>query len=587
VKTPPLKTPPLKTLPLKTLRPGHAIVEALRAEGVDVVFGLPGGHVLGIYDGLYDTPQIRHILVRHEHTAGAMAAAYAQLTARPGVCLVTAGPGVTNLLTAVAEAYVGALPMVILAGRATTTTAHRGASQEVATDKIFAPVTKFAVRADRSDHLVDLVRRAFAIARAGKPGPVLIDIPRDLFDGEIEVGDYVAPDTRPRVAGAPELIEQAARELLNADRPLLVAGGGTVASGAFAELRELAELLRAPVLTSMSGRGSLPDDHVLQAGGLGAHRNDLSKRLLVEADVLLGLGTRFEEMETNWRPGFVPAQGARYLQVDLDAAEFGRSIPTHLGIMGDVRTVLQQLLEIARPARAGTHVPLTEDPRVREVIEGVARIDAETDESLKRDETPLSPLRVIRAARAVFPRQTTVAVDVGCLAEHIAGAFPFFRIFEPRSFISPSSFYGMGFAASAAPAAKIVYPDRPALCFVGDGSFQMVMPVLPAAAENHLPVTWCVLDDQALGSIRDLQEYRMKERYLATEFEFQPDFAKLAQACGCHGETITDAPDIEPALARALAANAQGTPAVLDFKVAPDRMTQSRDHFNLYRPAAS
>jgi acetolactate synthase-1/2/3 large subunit len=568
------------------LRPGHAIVRALRAEGVEVIFGLPGGHVLGIYDALYDTPQIRHVLVRHEFTAAAMASAYAQLTGEPGVCVVTAGPGATNLLTAVAEAYVGALPLVILAGRAITATAHRGASQEIPTQLMFAPVTKSAIRADRSDYLPDLIRQAFAKARSGKPGPVLIDIPRDLLDGQIEMPPYMPSRERARIAGPESAVRQAADLLLSARRPLVVAGGGTVASGAFRELHDLAELLRAPVLTSMSGRGSLPDDHVLAAGGLGAHRNELSKRLLVEADVLLGLGTRFEEMETNWRPGYVPAADATYIQVDLDGAELGRSIPALVGVIGDVRTVLRQLLELIRPQRAGTEPALTDDPRVREVIDGVAAIDAEADLSLRDDSAPLSPLRVIRSARAAFPRETTVATDVGCLAEHIAGSFPFFRVFEPRSFISPSSFYGMGFAASAVPAAKIVYPDRPALCFVGDGSFQMVLPVLPAAADNHLAVTWCVLDDQALGSIRDLQEFRMKGRYLATEFGFQPDFAAIAQACGCYGESITEPGDIDKSFERALEANAEGRPAVLRFRVRPDRMMQSREHFNLF-PAAT
>jgi acetolactate synthase-1/2/3 large subunit len=566
---------------VKVLRTGQAIVEAFLAEGVEVVFGLPGGHILGVYDGLYHTPQIRHVLVRHEHTAASMAAGYAQLTGRPGVVLVTAGPGATNLVTAVAEAYVGALPMVILAGRATTATAHKGAGQEVATERIFGPIPKSAVRADRADHVVDLVRQAFLTARGGKPGPVLVDLPRDLFEAEVEFGGYQPSSLySKRIAAPDDVVERAAAELLEARRPLLVAGGGTVASGAFEELRELAELLRAPVLTSLSGRGALSDAHPLAAGGLGAHRNDLAKRLLVEADVLLGLGTRFEEMETNWRPGFVPAADARYVQVDLDEREFGRSVPVHVPVLGDVRTVLRQLLERVRPARTGSFV---DDPRVREVAEGVRAIEAEVAAAIAVDEVPLSPLRVIRTARDVFPPETTVGVDVGCLAEHIAGSFPFFRVFEPRSFLSPSSFYGMGFVASAAPVAKIVYPDRPGLCFVGDGSFQMVLPVLPMATENGLAVTWCVLDDQALGSIKDLQEFRFAERYLATDFAVQPDLAGIARACGCYGEEVREPGDIEPALRRALAANEEGRPAVLDFRVYPLRMTQSRDHFSLHK----
>jgi acetolactate synthase-1/2/3 large subunit len=413
----------------------------------------------------------------------------------------------------------------------------------------------------------------------------MIDIPRDLFDGEIPMATYVPSYGHPRVGGDRELVTRAADALSGSHRPLIVAGGGAVASGAFEELRELAELLRAPVLTSMSGRGILPEDHVLAAGGLGAHRNQLSKRLLVEADVLLGLGTRFEEMETNWRDGYVPDSAATYIQVDLDGAELSKSIPSKIGIVGDVRTVLRQLLTLLREAIGDNTVSINDDPRVREVVEGIAEIDAECDRSAEDGRSPLSPLRVIRAARRAFPRETTIATDVGCLAEHIAGAAPFFRVYEPRSFISPSSFYGMGFASSAIPVAKFIYPDRPALCFVGDGSFQMVLPVLPAAVDNDLPVTWAVLDDRAFGSIRDLQEFRMKGRFMATEFDFQPDFAAVARACGCYGEYVETPDGIEVAFEHALAANTEGTPAVLHFRVARDRMMQSREHFNLF-PAA-
>jgi acetolactate synthase-1/2/3 large subunit len=573
------------TTSLDVTKPGHAIVDALLQEGVDVVFGMPGGHILGIYDGLHvAAPEIRHVLVRHEHTAASMAAAYAQLTGEPGICVVTAGPGATNLVTAVAEAYIGAVPMVIFAGRGITRTTHRGASQEVPTERVFRPVTKHAVRVDRAENLLEVVHQAFVIARSGKPGPVYIDIPKDLFDQSLEPTPYQAAPRRLRTPAPAEAIRAAASELAAARRPLIVAGGGAVASGAFDALRDLAELLRAPVLTSVSGRGVLPEDHPLAAGGLGAHRNDLSKRLLLEADVILGLGTRFEEMETNWRPGFVPAEDARYLQVDIDPAEFGRSIRSHVDVCGDVRTVLEQLLGALPEAGLAPVGAFETDPRTQEVVDGIAAIDREVEEEIARNRKPLSPLQVIRTAQSVFPRETTVGVDVGCLSEHIAGAAPFFRVFEPRSFVSPSSFYGMGFVTSAIPAAKIVYPDRPALCFGGDGSFQMVLPVLPTAVENRLPVTWCILNDGALGSIRDLQEYRFDERYIATEFEYQPDLGAVARACGCYGERVTDPDEIHGAFKRALDANADGQPAVLDFRVAADRMTQSREHFNLFRP---
>lgn len=562
---------------------GRVVVDALRAEGVRFVFGLPGGHVLSIYDALYDTAEITHVLVRHEQTAASMAAAYAQLTGEPGVCLVTAGPGCTNLVSGIAEAYVGSLPIVVIAGRGATANAHRGAAQEVATDRIFAPVTKWSVRVDRADLIVEVLRQAFAIARSGRPGPVLVDIPRDLVDAEVPLTPCVPVGAPPRPAADENRIAAAADALAGADRPLLVAGGGTVASGAFEQLCTLAELLAVPVLTSLAGRGSIPDDHPLSAGGLGAHRNRLSKRLLAEADVVLGLGCRFEEMETNWRPGSVPAPDACYIQVDIDPAEIGRSVPARIGLVGDIRTVLEQLVNALR--ERGAVLPpgdFVDHPRTRAAVVELAQIEAEFTAVAESEQRPIHPLRVIRAIRETFPRETTVAIDVGCITQHIAGGTPFFRVFEPRSLIVPSSFYGMGFAAAALPTARLVYPDRPAVGFVGDGSFQMVMNVLPVAAEYHLPVTWCVFNDGALGSIRDIQQYRFGERIIATEFAVQPDFAKIAEACGCYGERVDDPAEVGEALARALDANGHGLPAVLDFVVARERMLQTLEHYAFY-----
>ena len=566
-----------------TVTVGRAVVDALRAEGVRFVFGLPGGHVLSIYDALYDTPEIRHVLVRHEQTAASMAAAHAQLTGEPGICLVTAGPGCTNLLSGIAEAYVGSLPIVVVSGRGATATVLRGAAQEVPTDRIFAPVTKWSVRVDRPELVVDALRQAFATARSGKPGPVLVDVPRDVLDAEIPARPYVPSGARPRPPADPALVRAAAGALVRAERPILVAGGGAVAADAANEVVELAELLAMPVLTTLAGRGSIPDDHPLSAGGLGAHRTRLSKRLLVESDVVLGIGCRFEEMETTWREGSVPAAGACHVQVDVDPVEIGRSVPAQIGLVGDARVVLGQLLAALREQGAG--VPegrWAETERVREVSSELAAIEAEAEQLAVGDERPLSPLRVLRAIRETFPRETTVAIDVGCIAQHIAGATPYFKVFEPRSLIVPSSFYGMGFAAAALPAARLVYPSRPAVGFVGDGSFQMVMNVLPVAAEYRLGVTWCIFDDRALGSIRDIQQYRFGERYLGTDFDVQPDFARIAEACGCRGERIEDPADVDGAVSRALEANDAGVPAVLDFIVARERLLGTLEHYTFY-----
>ena len=566
---------------METVTAGRAAVEALRGEGVRFVFGLPGGHVLSIYDALHSTPEIRHVLVRHEQAAASMAAAHAQLTGEPGVCLVTAGPGCTNLLSGIAEAYVGSLPVVVIAGRGATANVLRGAAQEVATERIFAPVTKWSVRVDRPELVADALRQAFATARSGKPGPVLVDVPRDVLDAEIPAVPYRPAPARTRPPADAALVAAAAEALAGAERPLVVAGGGAVAADARAELVELAELLAAPVLTSLAGRGSISDDHPLSCGGLGAHRTRLSKRLLGEADVVLGVGTRFEEMETNWREGSTPTPDATYVQLDVDPVEIGRSLPAAIGLVGDAKAVLAQLVE-ALHARGLAPGPYADHPRVREAAAELAEIESEIEAMADSTERPLHPLRVLRAIREAFPRETTIAVDVGCTAQHVAGATPYFKIFEPRSAIVPSSFYGMGFAAAALPAARLVHPERPAVGFVGDGSFQMVMNVLPVAAEHGLAVTWCVFDDNALGSIRDIQQYRFGERFLGTEFTVQPDFARIAEACGCRGERVEDPDEVEAAVARALEANEAGVPAVLDFAVSRERLLGSLEHYAFY-----
>ncbi len=561
---------------------GRAVVEVLKAEGVRAVYGIPGGHVLPIYDGLYDAPAIRHFLVRHEQAAASMAAAYAQLTGATAVCLVTAGPGATNLATSVAEAYVGALPMVILAGRGATSTTYRGASQEVDTDQLFRPITKWAERVDRADLIPDALHEAFAVARNGKPGPVYLDLPRDILVEKVKFGRYVPAGPPARARGEPERIHAAAALLLDATNPLIVAGGGTIASGASAALQALAESLSAAVITTLAGRGAIDDDHPLSVGGLGVHRNPLSKRLLAEADVVLALGARFEEMETNWRPGFLPSPAARVIQVDIDPAEIGRSVPAELGIIGDIRAVAEELLATIRGQRPAPPGDFRPNARTRAYAAELQRFADDIAQQAAGGEEPIHPLRVIRAVRQALPREATVAIDVGCLAQHMVGSLPAFPVHLPRTLIVPSSFYAMGFAGSALPVARQVYPERPAVGFVGDGSFQMMLHVLAMAAEYRLGVTWCVLNDHALGSIRDIQEFGMNNRIIDTDFGVQPDFAKVAEACGCYGEQVTDPAAVDGAIARALAANEQGIPAVLDFIVARARMQQSYEHYSFY-----
>jgi len=559
---------------------GRAVVDVLKAEGVKFIFGMPGGHTIGIYDALYGQQEITHVLVRHEQHAASMAAGYAQLTGEPGVCCVTAGPGATNLVTGIAEAFVGALPIVIIAGRGATRNAHRGASQEIDQVRIFSPITKWAIRVDRPDLIVESLRQAFNVARSGKPGPVLVDIPQDILASDIEFSDYRPVGKPAKSRGDAVQIKAAAAALLSAKRPLIVSGGGAIASDAAEEVVRLAEALAIPVATTLAGRGILPDDHVLAAGGLGHHRQEITKRLLPNADVVLGIGTRFEQQETNWKPDYLPAPAATYIQIDVDPAEIGRSVVATIRIVGDAKLVLQDLLaELDGSCVAGRWNDEDAHAGVDDLARQRAALESEISDMVASDSQPLHPIRVIRKIRDAFPRHATVAIDVGVLAQGMGGAFPYFKIYQPRSTIVPSSFYGMGFSASAFPVARLVYPDRPAVCLVGDGSFQMVMNILPVAAELKLGVTWCILNDGALGSIRDIQAQAFSERYIGTEFALDLDFAKLAQASGCYGERVTEPAEIENALKRAMDANEGGRPAVLDFVVAKERLTGSVEFF--------
>ena len=508
-----------------------------------------------------------------------MAAAYAILTGEAGVCCATAGPGATNLITGIVEAYEGCLPVIILAGRGITRNALRGASQEIPQDKIFAPITKWTVRVDRPDTIVEIMGRAFAIATSGKPGPVLVDFPKDMLSASIEFDKYVPVGKPPRARGDAELIKRAVKRLVNSSRPIVIAGGGTVASGAFDELKELAETFALPVLTSLSGRTSLPDDHPLAAGGMGFHRTSVSRKLLAEADFILGLGCRFGEMETNWGPAYSPAPGACFVQVDADPSEMRHSFVPDIAIMGDIKLVLKDMLHAAGEEGIDYRNSYLELPRVKELADAKKGLEKEIALAARSNERPMNAIQVVAEVRKAFPRETTTAIDVGCLAQALGGAYPYFNVYEPRSCIPCTSFYAMGFATAALPVAKLVHPDRPAVGFCGDGSFQMVMDVMLVAVEHRLPVTWCILNNQSLGSIRDSQDRVYEGRYIGTVFEVMPDFVKMAEACHCYGEKVEDPEQIGEALKRAIDANKRGIPAVLDFVVSRKEPQGAVDFF--------
>jgi len=434
---------------------------------------------------------------------------------------------------------------------------------------------------DRADLLVRVMRQAFVVAQSGKPGPVVVDIPIDLQDQEVLFEDY-RPVGKPPIPRATALaVREIADRLEVSERPVIVAGGGAIMADAAPEIRRFAEMMAIPVLTTLSGRGSFPDDHVLAAGGLGVHRNPVSKDLLQAADFVLGLGCRFEEMETNWCPGFLPPTDSCYVQVDTDPAELGRSVVPTIGVVSDARLLLVDLIaQIEERQIPDLSQALDSVQRVRDLTKNKLQLDEEIEPWLSSDEVPLNPVRVIGQIREVFGRDATAAIDIGLTTQGFGGAFPYFKTYRPRSMIVPTSFYAMGFASSALPVAKLVHPEYPAVGLCGDGTFQMIMGVLPTAAELALPVTWCIFDNGGYGSLKNLQESWLEGRLTATSFGTQPDFARIAEACGCYGERVTDPEQIGPALRRALDVNEGGKPAVLDFWVAEKKSQAACDFDN-------
>ena len=403
---------------------------------------------------------------------------------------------------------------------------------------------------------------------------MLIDLPRDIlaqkvaFDGYQPVGKPLPP------RGNPAQIEAAAAALRRAARPLILAGGGAVAADAQAEVRALAEALQAPVLTTLSGRGSLPDDHPLAAGGIGHHRTWLTKRLLPEADVVLGLGCRFEEQETNWRDGYVPDPRACYIQVDIDPAEIGRSVVPQLAVVGDVRLVLRDLLEALKPG-----APNGAAPRLEALARDKQQLEDEVAGMVGSEQRPVHPMRVIGTVREVFGRDATAAIDVGVLAQGMGGAFPYFKVYAPRSCIVPSSFYGMGFCVVRA-AGRKAGPSGP------PGGRLRRRRLVPDDHERAADRRRA----QAAGDLVRAQRRRarldpgrpacrLRQPHHRDHVRDAAGFRDIAQACQCHGERVDDPAQVRPALERARDANARGVPAVIDFIVARERLAGSVEFF--------
>ena len=537
----------------------QAVVEILEAEGVRYVFGLPGSPYQ-LYDALYDSTAVKPVLLRHE-TSGVFAAmGYARVTGEPAVCFGSAGPGVTNLVTGLLEAQAACTPVIALGPGTAARHYGMGAFQEADTLAVCAPVTKWSARVESPQRTPWYLRRAFALTTNGKPGPVYLEFPADVALQKVEMPAYSSPERWLRTAPDPKRAAAAAGLIAGAERPLLLAGGGAVLSRAGAELRELAERYSLPVMTTLSGRGVFPEDHPLALGLVGLYFSPIGERAYAEADVLIVVGSRSEEFQTGaWQ--FFPT-GAKLVQVDLDAFELGRNWVPDAPVLGDAKLSLAAIGD--ELDRLGVDAAAW-----RRRAEGLAaekeKYEAEVRSECATEAVPLRSKRIVRELMEVFGPNTILVNENG--GQDLWSYYhPFYKVQSGGLCVPPGEQTCMGFATGAAIGAKLAAPEKNVVVVTGDGAFQFFNEEVASAKQAGAPVTWVVLNSYSLGWPRFGQR-RLGDRFIATEFTVQPDFALLAKATGCYGEQVKNAADIRPALARALAANADGLPAVLDFAV--------------------
>ena len=529
---------------------GQIVCESLIREGVDVLFGLPGGAILPLYQTLPEYPQLRHILVRHEQGAAHAADGYARVTGRPGVAWATSGPGATNLITGIATAQMDSVPMVIITGQVSRAAIGSDAFQETDTTGITLPITKHNYLVMHASEVATAIKEAFHIASTGRPGPVLVDIPKDVFQEETE---FEYPDTvdlagyKPRVEGHVAQIKKAAKLIAEAKRPVILAGHGVIFSGAYDELRELAEKAQVPVITTLLGISSFPDDHVLCVGMPGMHGMAYASLAIEEADLLIALGMRFDDRITGKTSAF--ALGSKKIHVDIDPSEIGKNVKVDVPIVGDLKHVLQKMNRYVEPA---THL---------EWIQRIEELKKDHPSMNIRETDKLLPQFIIRELSNATNGEAIVVTGVG---QHQMWAAQHYMFNEPRSFVTSGGSGAMGYEVPGAMGAQVGRPDKTVWSVAGDGGFQMTMAELATLVENRIPVKFAIMNNGYLGMVRQWQEFFYDRSYVATNYTNNPDFVKLADAFGMLGIRVTDKTQVRTAIERAMEYDG---PALIDFVV--------------------
>ena len=536
----------------------QALVRSLECQGVDIMFGLPGGAILPAYDPIRSS-SIRHVLVRHEQGAGHAAEGYAWATGRVGVCIATSGPGATNLVTAISDAYMDSVPMVAITGQVATAMIGTDAFQESDITGITGPITKHNELVTKIERIPAAIAEAFHIASTGRPGPVLVDLPKDLLQGTMTWSWPPALDLPGyKIPGAPDpsLIEEAARLLRQAKRPVLYVGGGVVKSDSHAALRELAELTQAPVTTTLMARGAFPDSHPLALGMPGMHGMYAAVTALQECDLIVALGARFDDRVTGKLAAFAPK--AKVVHADIDPAEIGKNRRPDVAIVGDLRTVLTGLVTAMR-TEIDARGPV-------DTADWVALTDGwKRSFPLRYSQDsggPLKPQHVVERLSALTGGDAIVVAGVGQHQMHAAQHYSFTK---PRSWINSGGAGTMGFAVPAAMGAQIGRPGELVVAIDGDGCFQMTAQELATCAIEGLPIKVLIFNNGFLGMVRQWQELFYDERYSEVHLGTAiPDYVKLAEAYGCVGLRCDNAGDVDGVLEKALSVS--DVPAVVDFR---------------------
>ena len=542
---------------METMIGAKALMTAMEKEGVKQVFGLPGGSNLPMYDE-FSRCDIRHILARHEQSASHMADGFGRVSGKPGVCFATSGPGATNILTGIATAQADSSPMIAVTGQVPVAMIGKDAFQESDIIGMANPVVKYAYQPRTAAEIPEVIRKGFYIAETGRPGPVLIDIPKDVQQNEAEMvfpEEFQIPGYHPWTDPDMVAVEKAIEMLLHAEKPVILAGGGTIISSAFAELQSIAETLMLPVVTTFKGKGAFPENHPLCLGSIGMHGHAEANKIMAEADCVLAIGTRFSDRSVGTFETF--EKGLKIIHMDVDPAEIGKNQTAQLAVVGDVRVNLRIMVKLLlqKAIKKTDETPWTK--HVRETR-------SYWKENLKLHPGEMGAAKILRKLRELLPKESIVTTEVG---QHQMWASLFYDVIQPGTFFSSTGLGTMGWGFPAAIGAKVARPDVPVVDIAGDGSFAMTENSLATAVLEDIPVIVFVLNNSTLGMVAQWQRTFYDRRMVGVDQKNCPDYVKLAESYGAQGLRAQSMDELDKAIKTALSSDVA---TVIDIPIDPE-----------------